>query len=258
MASLDLTGVQEDLIKAVYETGTPTVVVLMNGRPLSIRWTAEHVPAVVEAWVPGERGGEAVADVLFGDYNPSGRLPITFPRHVGQLPDYYNYKPSKAYRIKSYPNPEMTGPSTGVPYVDMPATPQYEFGYGLSYTKFEYSNLRISPEQIRPAATVQVSVDIKNTGEREGVEVAQLYIHRVTGTVTTPVKELRGFQRASLKPSEHTTVSFTLTPEDVALLNRDMHWVVEPGDIDIMVGGSSEDIRLKGTLQANSALLLSR
>jgi len=258
MASLDLTGVQEDLIKAVYETGTPTVVVLMNGRPLSIRWTAEHVPAVVEAWVPGERGGEAVADVLFGDYNPSGRLPITFPRHVGQLPDYYNYKPSKAYRIKSYPNPEMTGPSTGVPYVDMPATPQYDFGYGLSYTKFEYSNLRISPEQIRPAATVQVSVDIKNTGEREGVEVAQLYIHRVTGTVTTPVKELRGFQRVSLKPSEHTTVSFTLTPEDVALLNRDMHWVVEPGDIDIMVGGSSEDIRLKGTLQANSALLLSR
>jgi len=250
MASLDLTGVQEDLIKAVYETGTPIVVVLMNGRPLSIRWTAEHVPAVVEAWVPGERGGEAVADVLFGDYNPSGRLSITLPRHVGQLPDYYNYKPSKAYRTKSHPGPEMTGVSTGVPYVDMPATPLYEFGYGLSYTKFEYSNLRISPEQIRPAAIVQVSADIRNTGEREGVEVAQLYIHRVTGSVTTPVKELRGFERVSLKPSEHTTVSFTLSPEDVALLNRDMHWVVEPGDIDIMVGRSSEDIRLKGTLQA--------
>jgi beta-glucosidase len=249
MASLDLTGVQEDLIRAVYETGTPTVVVLINGRPLSIRWTAEHVPAIVEAWIPGERGGEAIADVLFGDYNPSGRLSITVPRHAGQLPVYYNYKPSKAYRIKRNPTPDTAGPSTGIPYVDLPATPLYEFGYGLSYTKFEYSNLRISPQQIHPAATVQVSVDIKNTGVREGVEIAQLYIHHVTGSVTTPVKQLRDFHRVTLKPSEQTTVTFTLTPEGLALLNRDMHWVVEPSDIDVMVGESSEDIRLMGTLR---------
>jgi beta-glucosidase len=194
----------------------------------------------VEAWQPGERGGEAVADVLFGDYNPSGRLPITVPRHVGQLPAFYNYKPSKAYRIKE---------AAGEPYVDMPASPLYEFGYGLSYTRFEYSNLRISPQRIRPAANVQVSVDVKNTGEWEGVEVAQLYVHHVTGSVATPIKQLRGFQRVELKPSEKTTVSFTLTPEDLALLNQDMHWIVEPGDIDILVGSSSEDIRLKGLLE---------
>ena len=240
VASLDLTGAQEELIKALYETGTPMVVVLINGRPLSTRWTAEHVPAIVEAWQPGERGGEAVADVLFGDYNPSGRLPITVPRHVGQLPAFYNYKPSKAYRIKE---------AAGEPYVDMPASPLYEFGYGLSYTRFEYSNLRISPQRIRPAANVQVSVDVKNTGEWEGVEVAQLYVHHVTGSVATPIKQLRGFQRVELKPSEKTTVSFTLTPEDLALLNQDMHWIVEPGDIDILVGSSSEDIRLKGLLE---------
>ena len=142
VASLDLTGVQEDLVRAVYETGTPTVVVLVNGRPLSTRWTAEHVPAIVEAWRPGERGGQAVADVLFGDYNPSGRLAITIPRHVGQLPAYYNYKPSKAYWARELKRG----------YVDMPATPLYPFGYGLSYTQYEYSNLRIDPPQIHPEA----------------------------------------------------------------------------------------------------------
>ena len=249
VASLDLTGVQEGLLRTVYETGTPTVVVLINGRPLSIRWAAEHIPAIVEAWIPGERGGEGIADVLFGDYNPAGRLSITVPRHVGQLPVYYDYKPSKAYRTKPRPGPEIAGPDTGVGYVDLPATPLYEFGYGLSYTKFQYSNLRISPTQIHPAGTVRVSVDIKNTGEREGVETAQLYIHHVTGSVTTPVKELRSFQRVALMPWKETTVSFTLTDEDFALLNRDMHWVVEPGEIEIMIGKSSEDIPLKGTLR---------
>ncbi len=247
VASLDLTGVQADLIRAVYATGTPTVVVLINGRPLSIRWTAEHVPAIVEAWLPGERGGEAVADVLFGDYNPSGRLAISVPRSVGQLPDYYNYKPSKDYRTT--PGPAIAGPDRGVGYVDMPASPLYPFGYGLSYTKFEYSGLRISPPQIRPAANVQVSLIVKNIGAREGTDVAQLYIHHLTGSVTTPIKELRAFQRVTLKPAEQTTVTFTLTPEDLALLNRDMHWVVESGDIEIMTGESAEDIRLKGNLR---------
>jgi beta-glucosidase len=242
VASLDLTGVQEDLIRTVYETGTPTVVVLVNGRPLSTRWTAEHVPALVEAWRPGERGGEAVADVLFGDYDPSGRLAITIPRHVGQLPAYYNYKPSKAYWIEH-------GWTRNRAYVDMPATPLYAFGYGLSYTSFDYSNLRIDPGQIHPGGTTQVSVDIKNTGERAGVETAELYIHQAFAPVSTPVKQLRGFERVSLQPGQTKTVEFKLTPEELQLLDRDLHWRVAPGEFEIMVGRSSDDILLRGTLK---------
>jgi beta-glucosidase len=239
VASLDLTGVQEDLVKAVYETGTPTVVVLVNGRPLSTRWTAEHVPAIVEAWRPGERGGAAVADVLFGDYNPTGRLAITIPRHVGQLPAYYNYKPSKAYWIEN----RKRG------YVDMPATPLYPFGHGLSYTRYAYSNLRIEPAQIHPDGTAQVSLEVKNIGDRAGTETVQLYTHEKTGPVATPVKQLRGFERVSLKPGEIKNVKLTLTPEDLRLLDLDMHWRVVPADFEIMVGRSSEDLPLKGLLK---------
>ncbi|MBE0652350.1 MAG: glycoside hydrolase family 3 C-terminal domain-containing protein, partial [Bacteroidales bacterium] len=167
VASLDLTGLQEELLKAVYATGTPTILVLINGRPLSIRWAAENIPAIVEAWNCGEQGGYAVADVLFGDYNPGGRLPITFPRHSGQLPMYYNYMPSKEYW-------KQTG--WGRAYADMPASPLWEFGFGLSYTTFEYSNLQITPKEIGPAGEVYVSVDVKNSGKLEGTEVVQLYI----------------------------------------------------------------------------------
>jgi beta-glucosidase len=239
VASLDLTGVQEDLVRAVYETGTPTVVVLVNGRPLSTRWTAEHVPAMVEAWRPGERGGEAVADVLFGDYNPSGRLAITIPRHVGQLPAYYNYKPAKAYWIRDL----RRG------YVDMPATPLYPFGYGLSYTQYEYSNLRIDPTQIHPEGMARVSVEVKNTGDRLGTETVQLYIHETAGPVATPIKQLRGFERVDLKPGETKNVTLALTPEDLQLLDRDVRWRVVPGDFEIMVGKSSEDLPLQGVLK---------
>ncbi len=239
MASLDLTGAQEDLIKAVFETGTPTVVVLVNGRPLSVRWTAEHVPAIVEAWRPGELGGEAVADVLFGDYNPDGRLPITVPRSVGQLPAYYNYKPSKAYWIEQLKRG----------YADMPATPLYAFGYGLSYTKFDYSNLRIDPAQTRSSGYAQVSVDIKNVGARAGVETAQLYVHETFAPVSIPVKQLRGFERVALAPGETKTVTFKVTPDDLRLLDHRMQWVVVPGDFEIMVGKSAEDLPLKGTLK---------
>jgi beta-glucosidase len=239
IASLDLTGVQEDLVRAVYETGTPTVVVLVNGRPLSTRWIAEHVPAIVEAWRPGERGGEAVADVLFGDYNPSGRLAITIPRHVGQLPVYYNYKPAKAYWMRE----EKRG------YVDMPATPLYPFGYGLSYTQYEYSNLRIDPPQVRPEGTARVTMEVKNTGDRSGTETVQLYIHETTSPVAISVKQLRGFERVDLKPGETKSITLTLTAEDLQLLDRDMHWRVAPGDFEIMVGKSSEDLPLKGVLK---------
>jgi beta-glucosidase len=239
VASLDLTGVQEDLIRAVFETGTPTVVVLVNGRPLSTRWTAEHVPALVEAWRPGERGGTAVADVLFGDYNPRGRLAITIPRHVGQLPAYYNYRPSKAYWMGKLKRG----------YVDMPATPLYAFGHGLSYSKFEFNNLRIDPPRILPSGNARVSVEIKNVGDRAGTETAQLYIHEAYAPVSTPVKQLRGLAQPSLEPGESKIVTFTVGLEELQLLDRDMRWVVVPGDFEIMVGRASDDLPLQGKLE---------
>jgi beta-glucosidase len=249
VASLDLTGVQQDLVKAVYATGTPTVVVLTNGRPLSIRWTAAHVPAVVETWEPGERGGEALADVLFGDYNPSGRLPVTIPRSVGQLPAYYNYEPSKAYWIEH-------GWSNLHGYVDMPGTPLYPFGYGLSYTHFQYSNLRIDPSRILPEGKTHVSVDVENTGKRAGVETVQLYVHERYAPVSTPVEQLRGFERIALEPGQTKTVTFTLGPRDLQLLDRNNHWAVVPGTFDIMIGKSSANIPLAVTLEVKPSGLL--
>jgi beta-glucosidase len=239
VASLDLSGVQEDLIRSVFETGTPTVVVLINGRPLSTRWTSEHVPALVEAWEPGERGGEAVADVLFGNYNPSGRLAISVPRHSGALPAYYNYKPSKAYWTTSRKES----------YVDIPAAPLYPFGYGLSYTNFEYSNLRVEPTVIRAGGKAHVTLDVRNTGDRAGVETVQLYVHEEYAPVSTPVRQLRGLERVALHPGEKKTLTFTLTPEDLQLLDLDMHWRVVPGDFEIMLGKSATDIPLRGFLK---------
>jgi beta-glucosidase len=236
VASLDLTGLQEELVEAVYGTGTPTVVVLVNGRPLSTRWAAENVPAIVEAWRPGEKGGTAVAEVLFGDVNPSGRLPITIPRHVGQLPAYYNYKPSKATRMRRG-------------YVDMPATPLYPFGHGLSYTSFAYNNLRVAPAEMHPSGEARVTLDVRNMGNRAGIETVQLYIHEVRTPVAMPVKQLRGFARVALNPGETRAVTFTLSPEDLQLLDLDLHWRVVPGDFEIMVGKSSADIALKGVLK---------
>lgn len=237
VASLDLTGMQEELIKAVHATGTPTVVVLINGRPLSIRWVAEHVPAIVEAWLPGEQGGRAVAEVLFGDVNPSGRLPVTVPRHAGQLPVYYNHTATKASRLRERG------------YVDMKATPLWEFGYGLSYTRFEYRDLRISPPVIPPDGSVRVSLKVKNTGARAGAEVVQLYLTDVISSVTRPVKELRGFAKLWLEPGEERHVAFTLGPEELSLLDENLRWVVEPGRFEVMVGASSEDIRLRGSFE---------
>jgi beta-glucosidase len=242
-ATLELTGRQLDLVKAVRETETPTVVILINGRPLAVRWIAENVPAVVEAWLPGEKGGQAVAEILFGDCNPSGRLAVTVPRHVGQLPVYYNSKPSKTYWIEH---------GWGKPYVDMPPTPLYEFGYGLSYTEFEYSHLTIEPKVAGVGGTVHVRADIKNTGNRSGTEVVQLYIHDVISSVVAPVEELRGFEKVALRPGEMKTVSFALTPEHLALLDRHLEWTVEPGSFEVLVGHSSKDIRLRGTFEIAS------
>jgi beta-glucosidase len=246
VASLDLTGVQEGLVRAVAATGTPTVLVLVNGRPLSVRWEAAHLPAMVEAWEPGERGAEALADVLFGETNPSGRLAITIPRSVGQLPVYYDYKPSKAYWIhRAWTQHEG--------YVDLPGTPLYPFGYGLSYTHYQYTNLRIEPPQIYTGGSAKISVDVENAGKRAGVETVQLYVHERYAPVATPIKQLRGFERIALEPGEKKTVTMNLTPNDLMLLDRNMHWVVVPGIFDIMVGKSSADILLKGTLEVKDS-----
>ncbi len=214
VASLDLTGVQDELVQAVSATGTPVVVVLINGRPLSVRWEAEHVPALVEAWEPGELGGTAVADVLFGDYNPSGRLPITIPRSAAQLPAYYDCKPSKIFWVEK-------GWSRNHGYVDMPSSPLYSFGYGLSYTQFQYSNLVVDSPQIRAGGNARVHVDVKNTGSRPGVDTVQLYLHERYAPVSTAIEQLHGFQRVALDAGESKTVSFTLTPEDLMLLGSE-------------------------------------
>jgi beta-glucosidase len=222
--SLDLLGAQRQLIKAVLDTGTPTVVFLLNGRPLSINFTAEHVPAILEGWYLGQEGGTAAAKVIFGDVNPGGKLPVTFPRSVGQLPAYYDHKPS---RNRSYE------------FVDN--SPLFPFGFGLSYTTFRFDNLRIDPAKMGTGATATVRVDVTNTGRREGDEVAQLYIHQQLSLVTQPVMALREFRRVSLKPGEKTTVEFKLTPQDLAIWDENMRWAVQPGEFDIMVGPSSAD-----------------
>jgi beta-glucosidase len=237
-ATLELTGKQQELVQAVYNTGTPTVAVLVNGRPLAIRWIAKNVPAIIEAWCPGEKGGAAVADVLFGDYNPSGHLSITIPRHVGQLPVYYNHPPSKKYWVEN---------AWGRPYVDMDPTPLYYFGHGLSYTTFEYSNLQISPKQTGPGGKIQVRVTVTNTGKRAGADVVQLYMNDPISTVSTPVKELRGFSKVCLEPGEATDVHFQLGPRDLSLINRHLERVVEPGTFRVFVGHSCNDIALQGT-----------
>ena len=236
-SSLDLPGVQERLVRDVCDTGVPVVMVLLNGRPMSISWPAEHVPAILEAWHPGIQGGNAVADLLFGDFNPGGRLPVTFPRTVGQVPIYYNHKNT------GRPPTSLLYTSK---YIDLPSTPLFSFGHGLSYTRFDYSNLMISPKKITPDSEVEVSLDVENVGDRDGVEVVQLYLRDLVGSVTRPVKELKGFKRITLKSGEKTTVKFVVGPEQLAFVNRGMKKSVEPGTFEVMVGSSSEDIKLTG------------
>jgi beta-glucosidase len=232
--SLDLLGNQDDLARAMVATGKPVVVVLLHGRPNAINYIAMNVPAILDAWYLGQEGGTAVADILFGDYNPGGKLPITVPRSVGQLPDYYYQKPS-AKR-------EFLGSTT---------EPLFVFGWGLSYTTFQYANLRLSADHIGPAGTTNAIVEVKNTGSVRGDEVVQLYIRDEVSSVTRPVKELRGFRRVNLEPGETKTLEFKLGPDELSFLNRDMHRVVEPGTFKIMAGGNSKDL-IETTLTIDS------
>lgn len=229
-SNLDLNQNQTRLIEAIQKTGKPIAVVLFNGRPLCINWVAKKIPAIVESWFLGETGGLAVADVLLGKVNPSGKLPMTFPRSVGQLPYYYDHKPTSRHV-----------------YVDQDTSALFPFGHGLSYSSFQYSDLHISPANIPLNGSVTISITVKNTGKVEGTEVVQLYIRDVIASVTTPVKALKGFNRISLKPGESGKVQFKLNHEELMLWNRQMKQVVEPGEFNVMVGSSSEDIRQKGS-----------
>jgi len=228
-ANLDLSGRQLELLEAVHATGTPMVVVLINSKPLSVPWVAGHAGAVVEAWNPGLEGGTAVAGILFGDRNPSAKLTLSVPVHVGQQPVYYNQVPGWHGEQR---------------YVDMPREPLYAFGYGLSYTTFAYSNLRLRSNELSAGEAVRVEVDVENAGAQVGTEIVQLYVNDVYSSVTTPVKELKAFQRVDLAPGEVKTVSLEVPYERLALVNRDLEMVVEPGEFEVMVGGSSRDADL--------------
>lgn len=238
--SLELPGRQLKLLQAIQATGKPVVLVLINGRPLSVNWADKFVPAILEAWYPGSKGGTAVADILFGDYNPSGKLTVTFPKTVGQIP--FNFPCKPASQIDGGKNPGADGNMSRINGA------LYPFGYGLSYTTFEYSDLEISPKVITPDQKATVRLKVTNTGKRAGDEVVQLYTRDILSSITTYEKNLAGFERIRLKPGETKEVTFTLDRKHLELLNADMKWIVEPGEFAIMAGASSEDIRLNGIL----------
>jgi beta-glucosidase len=233
---IGLKGLQDELLGAVLAANPHVVVVLMNGRPLTIPWLAENVPAIVEAWQLGSQAGHAIADVLFGRYNPSGKLPACFPRSVGQLPLYYSHK------------------NTGRPannedevfwshFIDSPNTPLYPFGFGLSYTTFGYSDIRLNQPAIAAGETLRVTVTVTNTGTRAGKEIVQLYVRDLVGSVTRPVKELKGFRAVELAPGEAKDVTFELTTADLAFYTARGQWEAEPGEFRVFVGTNSENTK---------------
>lgn len=242
-SNIHLPGVQEELVKAVHGTGKPLVVMINAGRPLIFNWIADHVPAVLYTWWLGSEAGNAIADVLFGDYNPSAKLPMTFPRAEGQIPIYYSYfntgRPAKNDSDRFYRSA----------YIDLSLYPRYEFGYGLSYTQFTYSNLKISNTKMKPNASITVSCTITNSGKRAGEEVVQLYLRDRVASLVRPVKELKDFIKILLQPGESKTIQFRIDKEKLSFYNQQLQWVVEPGAFDIMIGASSSDIRLQADLE---------
>jgi beta-glucosidase len=239
--SLGLPGRQLQLLQALKETGKPIVLVLINGQPLTINWENKYLPAILEAWFPNALGGLAIAETIFGDYNPGGKLSVTFPKSVGQIELNFPFKPgSHARQSASGPNGSGNTAVEGA---------LYPFGYGLSYTTFEYKNLKITPEKQQSQGEITVSVDITNTGSRKGDEVIQLYVKDVVSSVTVYETQLRGFERITLNTNETKTVHFTLKPQDLELLDRNMNWTVEAGIFEVLIGSSSEDIRLKGEFE---------
>ena len=226
--NLDLVGLQDELIRRINETGKPTILVIISGRPLSVNYAAGHVPAIINAWEPGQFGGQAIAEIIYGKVNPSAKLAMTMPRSAGQISTWYNHKASAFF------HPVVCGQST----------PLYPFGYGLSYTTYKYSDLRLSAATISPDGSMKATVTITNTGDRDGVEIAQMYLRDCVSSVARPVKELKGFERVALRAGESKDVTFDITPDRLAFYDIDMKRTVEPGDFEVMVGGSSEDAAL--------------
>ncbi len=234
-ATIDLPGVQEDLAREIVKSGKPVIVVLMNGRPLTINFLSENANAILEAWFLGVQSGNAIADVLFGDYNPSGKLPVTFPKHIGQIPMYYNFKNTgRPYN----PNDFYTSY-----YLDYSNTPLYPFGFGLSYSSFEYSDPVLSKKEISKNESLRISVNVINTGQYDGEEIVQLYIRDLVGSATRPIKELKDFAKIFLKAGETKKVEFTVTPEKLKFYDINMNYVVEPGEFKIFVGTNSVDVK---------------
>ncbi|WP_371869709.1 beta-glucosidase BglX [Telluria antibiotica] len=242
-ANPTLPGGQEDLIKAIVATGKPVVVMINAGRPLVFDWVADHAPAILYTWWLGSEAGNAVADVLFGDVNPSAKLPMTFPRSVGQIPIYYNHFNTG----RPAPTPTTTEWVSG--YIDLVNLPRFPFGFGLSYTTFRYDDLRLDRETLRGNDKLQVRMTLTNTGKAAGEEVVQLYLRDRVASVVRPVKELKGFQKVALAPGETRTVEFTIDKESLSFFNSALRWDAEPGEFDLMVGASSDDIRLRSSFQ---------
>ncbi|HQJ83557.1 MAG TPA: glycoside hydrolase family 3 C-terminal domain-containing protein, partial [Bacteroidales bacterium] len=242
-------GVQQELIRAIYKTGKPVVLVMVHGRPYSVKWEKENLDAILEAWYPGEEGGNAVARVLFGEAVPSGKLTVSVPQSVGHVPVFYNHKPTGRGYYKKPGTPE----SPGRDYVFSSTEPLWSFGYGLSYTEFEYSDLKIARKELTDRDSIELSVKIRNTGKVNGKEVAQLYINDMISSVTTPVKVLKGFKKPEIKAGESVTVNFTLPCRELGLWDRNMNYVVEPGEFEIMIGASSDDIRLRDVIRYHPA-----
>lgn len=236
-SNIQLPGVQEELIKTVMATGKPVVVMISAGRPLIFNWTADHVPAIVYTWWLGTEAGNAMADVLFGDYNPSGKLPMSFPRTEGQIPIYYNYyntgRPATSDSDRFYRSA----------YIDLSIHPKYPFGFGLGYSKFEYSEIRLSKKQFKPGEKIDAIVTVRNAGEYDGEEVVQLYIRDITGSVVRPVKELKGFQKIMLKKGEAKEIRFSIGTDDLRFYNDQLQYIYEPGEFKLFIGGSSADVK---------------
>jgi len=240
MTHIGLQQSQEDLLKALVKTGKPIVLVLMNGRPMTLAWEDEHVPAILDTWFGGTEAGNAVADVLFGNYNPSGKLTVTFPRNVGQIPIYYDhlntgrpYHPGDSPKFKS-------------DYLDAPNTPLYPFGYGLSYTTFSYSDITLNNKTLKAGGKITASINVTNTGTRSGKETVQLYIRQMVGSIARPVKELKGFQQITLQPGETRKISFPITVNDLKFYNGNLKYVYEPGEFKVFIGTNSEDVKEVG------------
>ncbi|MGO4818529.1 beta-glucosidase BglX [Flavobacterium sp. W22_SRS_FP1] len=242
-SNIHLPGVQEDLVKAIQATGKPVVVLINAGRPLVFNWTADNIPSILYTWWLGSEAGNAIADVLFGDYNPSAKLPMTFPRDEGQIPIYYNHFST------GRPAADETATHYVSAYIDLKNSPKYPFGFGLSYTQFDYAALKLSKTKIKENETIEVSFELKNSGEVMGEEVVQLYLHDQVGSVIRPVIELKDFQKIKLNPGETKTIYFTIDREKLSFYDKDLNWIAEPGDFDLMIGSSSKDIRLRSAFE---------